>query len=135
MCTAECDTNPPTITCPAAVTQTIYDAQAPCTSVVTYAPATASDACGGPVVITYSHPSGSTFGKGVTLVQASAVDKYGNYASCTFAVQVSGACVAPLLSPIAEGGALAADNIAPTSTAFASVSIGSRDKTVVSRSH
>ncbi|HTZ04687.1 MAG TPA: HYR domain-containing protein [Gaiellaceae bacterium] len=56
-------------------------------AVVKYAAATATDAVG-PVTITYSQASGSTFGFGTTVVTVTATDAAGNSSSQTFTVTV-----------------------------------------------
>jgi hypothetical protein len=56
--------------------------------VVTYLPATATDLTG-PVTITYSKASGSTFAVGTTVVTVTATDKYGNKTTSTFKVIVN----------------------------------------------
>ncbi|HJQ22880.1 MAG TPA: HYR domain-containing protein [Blastocatellia bacterium] len=79
------DTEPPTITCPAAVTQSTDAGQ--CSAVVNYPAPTASDNCSG-VTVSCSPASGSTFNKGTTPVNCTATDTSGNTASCSFAVTV-----------------------------------------------
>ena len=63
------------------------EATSPAGAVVTYAAATATDAVG-PVTITYSKVSGSTFALGTTTVTVTATDAYGNHSSKTFKVTV-----------------------------------------------
>ena len=59
--------------------------------VVTYPAATATDnSAGGQVQLSYSHPSGSVFNVGVTIVTVLATDPSGNQATCTFVVIVQG---------------------------------------------
>jgi MYXO-CTERM domain-containing protein len=79
------DTTAPAVTCPAGPT-------APATglsgAVVTYGPATATDAVSSSPVLSYSHASGSTFPLGATTVTATATDDAGNAGTCTFTVTV-----------------------------------------------
>jgi len=86
------DTTPPTFTfVPANVT--VVATQVPGTApgaVVTYPPATATDAVG-PVTIAYSVPSGSFFPVGTTTVTVTATDGAGNVSTRTFTVTVRGA--------------------------------------------
>jgi MYXO-CTERM domain-containing protein len=79
------DTTAPTLTCPADVTT-----QAPSTSgaLVTYPPATASDAVTALPALTYSQASGTLFPVGTTSVTAAATDSAGNHATCAFQVIV-----------------------------------------------
>ena len=56
-------------------------------AIVTYAPATATDAVG-PVTITYSQASGTLFARGWTLVTVTATDEVGNVSRKTFWVLV-----------------------------------------------
>jgi MYXO-CTERM domain-containing protein len=79
------DTTAPTLTCPADVTT-----QAPVANgaMVTYPPATASDAVTALPALTYSQPSGSLFPVGTTAVTAAATDGAGNHTTCTFQVVV-----------------------------------------------
>jgi ELWxxDGT repeat protein len=79
------DTTAPTLTCPADVTT-----QAPTTAgaLVTYPPATASDAVTALPTLTYSQPSGSLFPVGTTAVTAAATDGAGNHTTCGFQVVV-----------------------------------------------
>jgi len=56
-------------------------------AVVNYAAATATDLVG-PVTITYSKASGTTFAVGTTTVTVTATDAYGNKTTKTFTVTV-----------------------------------------------
>jgi hypothetical protein len=56
--------------------------------VVNYDPATATDLVDGPVSVTYSKPSGSTFPLGETVVTYSATDAHGNKAEKSFKAKV-----------------------------------------------
>jgi hypothetical protein len=78
------DTTAPAMTLPGSLTA---EATSAAGANVSYAPATASDAVG-PVTITYSTPSGSTFALGVTVVTVTARDQAGNRAVGTFTVTV-----------------------------------------------
>jgi hypothetical protein len=79
------DGEKPKITCPANITQNTDAGK--CTSAVNYS-ATASDNCDGNVGVTLNPPSGSTFPVGTSTVTATAADKAGNTASCSFTVTV-----------------------------------------------
>jgi hypothetical protein len=79
------DTTPPVITCPG---NQNLSANASCQSVATYT-ATATDNCTPPPTVTCTPPSGSTFPKGVTTVNCTAIDGEGNTAMCSFTVTVS----------------------------------------------
>ena len=63
------------------------EATMPAGAVVTYAAATATDAVG-PVTITYSKASGSTFAIGTTTVTVTATDGHGNATTTSFTVKV-----------------------------------------------
>jgi hypothetical protein len=76
------DTTPPTINCPANIALTAYGH--PVTA--TYE-ATATDT-GGPTTIGYSTPPGSSFGVGTSTVTATATDRVGNTAGCSFTITV-----------------------------------------------
>lgn len=78
------DTQAPTITCPANITQGT-DPNQP-TAVVTYQ-ASVSDNCPG-ATYSCSPPSGSTFSLGTTTVTCTATDASNNHASCSFTVTV-----------------------------------------------
>jgi len=79
------DGQPPTITCPAAIS---IPTGPTCSRVVTYAAAVGSDNCGSPT-ITYSTPSGSVFAVGSTTVTATATDASGQKSTCSFLVTVT----------------------------------------------
>jgi hypothetical protein len=81
------DTQNPTITCPANVTQG-SDPNV-CNALVTYPNATANDDCPGVGTPSCSPSSGSTFPKGVTTVTCTVLDAANNSASCTFTVTVN----------------------------------------------
>jgi HYR domain-containing protein len=80
------DTQAPTITCPANITQGTASNQ--CAAVVIYPPPTVGDNCPGPAV-SCNPPSGSTFSKGMTAVNCTATDGSGNTANCNFTVTVN----------------------------------------------
>jgi hypothetical protein len=74
------DNTPPTITAPAGRILS-HD------PVVTYA-VSATDAVDGDIPVTCSHPSGSTFAEGVTVVTCTAQDAALNAAAASFEVEV-----------------------------------------------
>jgi len=83
------DTLPPTIVCPASAT---VECQSNLQSIVTIAPATAGDVCGG-VTITNTHNAGGadasgSYPLGTTSVTFTATDGSGNAASCMTSVTV-----------------------------------------------
>src|SRR5262249_36715399 len=79
------DTTPPTITFVSPnITVTTHSSSG---AVVNYAAATATDLVG-PVTITYSKASGTTFAVGTTTVTVTAKDAAGNVATRTFTVTV-----------------------------------------------
>eukprot|EP00899_Mesostigma_viride_P004246 jgi/Mesvir1/13822/Mv15974-RA.1 len=84
------DAAAPLLTCPGHVSAMTSGS---CSAAVTYPSATVSDNCGGGgasgIVLTYSHPSGSTFPLGLTMVSVAAKDLANNAASCVFTVNVT----------------------------------------------
>ncbi len=87
------DVTPPTITCPANITQ----ATAPTCpfasgTVVNYAAPTVSDNCGVSSTVC-SPPTGSTFPVGTTTVTCTVTDTSGNTASCSFTVSIFNICL------------------------------------------
>jgi HYR domain len=78
------DTTPPTLHLPGNLTA---EATGPSGAAVDF-PATANDLVDGPVSITCSPASGSTFALGTTTVDCSATDAHGNTASGSFSVTV-----------------------------------------------
>ncbi len=80
------DTTPPTVTCPASVTQATDVGQ--CAAVVSYTTPTAIDACTGATVVC-SPASGSAFPIGTTTVSCTATDGAGNAGTCSFTVTVA----------------------------------------------
>jgi hypothetical protein len=88
------DTTPPVITVPADIT---VNATGPNGAVVTYT-ASASDLVDGPVTVTCTPASGSTFPFGTTTVSCSAKDKAGNSALGSFKVTVPTVTVTLLAS-------------------------------------
>ncbi len=81
------DTQGPTFnSCPANIT--VPTDRGKCSAVVNFNLPTATDACGGDVVVTSSIKSGSTFPAGTTPVVVTATDASGNKTTCTFNVIV-----------------------------------------------
>jgi large repetitive protein len=81
------DVTDPTITCPADIT--VNNNPGFCGEVVTFADATASDACGTTTVTLIGGlPSGSTFPVGTTVQTFEAMDESGNTAQCSFNITV-----------------------------------------------
>jgi subtilisin-like proprotein convertase family protein len=81
------DTQAPTITCPANVTQSTAPNQ--CQAAVSYPAPTASDNCPGVGTPVCDPASGSFFPKGTTTVNCTVTDASGNSASCSFTVTVN----------------------------------------------
>jgi uncharacterized repeat protein (TIGR01451 family) len=81
------DTQAPSISCPANITQPA--AMGLCSAVVTYSNATATDNCAGVGTPSCVPASGSTFQKGVTTVTCTVHDASNNPASCTFTVTIN----------------------------------------------
>jgi hypothetical protein len=81
------DTQPPTITCPANITQSNDPNQ--CGAVVNYPAPTVSDNCPGVGAPMCSPASGSFFPKGTTTVTCTVADSSGNTATCTFTITVN----------------------------------------------
>ncbi|MCP3102986.1 HYR domain-containing protein [Myxococcus sp. K15C18031901] len=79
------DTEPPVVTCPAAVT---VEATQTYGQTVTFPRATATDTRDASPVVRYSHPSGGSFSQGTTSVGVAALDATGNSATCSFDVTV-----------------------------------------------
>ena len=106
------DTQPPTITCPANITRSTNPGQ--CSATVTYPPPTVSDNCPGASIAncappvsntpagtnTCTPPSGSTFPRGVTVVQCCATDAAENSASCSFTITVNDTQAPVLTCPL-----------------------------------
>ena len=116
------DIEPPRITCPADIT--VPAAQGECGSNVTFN-VTAIDNCPGVNVVCVP-PSGSPFPVGVTTVNCSATDIYGNTDICSFHVTVTGGitdtqppvitCPADVSVPAAPGLCSSNVNFTATST-------------------
>jgi len=81
------DTQAPSITCPANITQSTDPGL--CSAVVTYAAPTVGDNCPGVGTPVCAPASGSTFPKGVTTVTCNVSDASGNTASCPFTITVN----------------------------------------------
>ncbi|RKH89156.1 HYR domain-containing protein [Corallococcus sp. AB045] len=125
------DTTAPVLSCPQDVEVEATSAQG---ALVAYAPASASDAVSSSTV-TYSTPSGATFGLGRTAVTVTAQDVAGNTSTCTFNVTVlpppppSVTCPLALFAEAtsAEGavvnyGAAVASGLAPVTVSYSQVS-------------
>ncbi|MCM3871297.1 MAG: carboxypeptidase regulatory-like domain-containing protein, partial [Pyrinomonadaceae bacterium] len=85
------DNTPPAITCPSSIVATAPPGQS--SAVVNYS-ASATDNCSN-VMVTATHPSGSTFPVGVTTVTVTATDAAGTTATCSFTVTVNGSPTLP----------------------------------------
>jgi hypothetical protein len=107
------DTTPPVIT--SISPDVVINATSAAGAVVTYAPATATDAVG--ATIFYNLASGTVFPIGTTTVVVAAVDNAGNYSFQTFMVTVQDApvitSVSPNLTLSAAGGSSALVTYAP----------------------
>jgi len=79
------DTTGPTVTVPANL---LVDASSASGAAVTYSGVSATDAVDGAVAASCDHPSGSTFGLGITTVTCTATDTRGNATSRSFVVTV-----------------------------------------------
>src|SRR5262249_212365 len=101
------DTTPPSITsCP--TNTTVHALAGSCESGPVNYSGTAEDNCGGAVTITFSPPSGSTFGPGVHTVTMYAEDECGNVNdTCTFTVTNDGQ--SELATTVELGGGIMAD--------------------------
>ena len=109
------DTTPPVI---ATVSPNlIVEATSPSGASVTYAAATATDAVG-PVTLTYSKSSGSTFALGTTTVTVTAKDAYGNSSSRTFTVTVRDT-TAPVITSVSANLTVEATSPAGAAVAYA----------------
>ncbi len=108
------DLTPPSITCPASITQS-------CAGPVSFANATATDNCGNVTVAQTSGPaSGSSFPTGTTGVSFTATDGSGNTAACSFSVSIQdltppvitcpASIIAPCPGPVTFANATATDN-------------------------
>jgi hypothetical protein len=81
------DTQAPSISVPANITQTADTNQ--CSAIVNFTTPTATDNCPGVGSVTCTPPGGSTFVKGTTTVTCRATDAAGNNGSSTFTVTVN----------------------------------------------
>ncbi len=99
------DTENPTITCP---TSFSVAASGPgCVAPVTYSPPVATDNCSGPSIqLTSGLGSGAVFPSGVTTESYTALDIFGNAASCSFTVTVNGATTGSQTLAICAGGSV-----------------------------
>jgi|GEM_PF-6802498 len=95
--------------CPANITD-VADADQCSKANVTWTAPTAVDNCDGPVTVTCTPPSGSSFNVGTTLVVCSAIDSAGNSNACTFTVTIQdtqppviGACPDNIVDSTAPG--------------------------------
>jgi uncharacterized repeat protein (TIGR01451 family) len=80
------DTTPPTLACPASQTAGATSASG---AVVSYPPASVSDAVDAAPVVTYSQASGTLFPIGTTTVIVTARDAAGNSSTCSFSVTIT----------------------------------------------
>lgn len=81
-----CDSTPPTLFCPSAVT--VRDSlRGPAGELVTFT-VTAADAVDASPDVVCTPPSGSFFPRGTTMVHCTATDDQGNQSSCQFPVHV-----------------------------------------------
>ncbi len=94
------DTTPPVLSCPTG--PIVVNRCTTGNSTATF-DVSATDNCG-PVPVTCSHASGSSFPTGNTPVTCSATDAFGNKGSCAFTVQVGGADPTQPPTPGAELG-------------------------------
>ncbi|MEI6411652.1 MAG: HYR domain-containing protein [Bacteroidota bacterium] len=93
------DVTPPSITCPANISNPNSPSTA-CNAVVTYSTPNGSDNCGlGSVSITGGQVSGTTFPVGVTTNTWRATDVNGNTATCSFTVTVTDATLPSISCP------------------------------------
>ena len=112
------DTTPPAITLAAPIAP--VEATSSSGAIVNYAPATVTDAVG-PVTVSYSKSSGSTFAIGTTTVVITAKDAHGNTSTASFTVTVQDTTPptivsAPNLTIEATSAAGAAVTFAPVVT-------------------
>lgn len=115
------DTTPPTIVAPVTVAM---EASGPAGAIVNFN-ATATDGVSGPVAVTATPASGSTFGIGSTQVTLTAVDGAGNAAAKTLLVQVTDTTPPVITAPAvlaAEATGAAGAVVTFTATANDSVS-------------
>jgi uncharacterized repeat protein (TIGR01451 family) len=80
------DTTPPALACPPSQT---VSATSPSGAVVSYPPASVSDAVDAAPVVTYSQASGTLFPIGTTTVIVTATDAAGNSSTCSFGVTIT----------------------------------------------
>ena len=80
------DNTAPVITCPA--NQTVNNMAGACAAVATFS-TSATDNCDPNPTVTCSHPSGSAFPVGTTVVTCTATDNSGNTSNCSFTVTVN----------------------------------------------
>ena len=80
------DTTPPALVCPASQTATATSASG---AVVSYPPASVSDAVDAAPGVTYSQASGTLFPVGTTIVMVTATDAAGNSSTCSFSVTIT----------------------------------------------
>jgi hypothetical protein len=88
------DTTGPVVTCPADITIGV------CQNPVPFE-IKAEDACGGPVTVVATPPSGSTFAVGDNLVNVVARDACGNESTCSFHVHVLDNPIGEIAGPVA----------------------------------
>jgi len=97
--TIEDNQHPVLTSCPADIT--VSSSEGTCDVVVSWVSPTANDNCPG-VQLTTTHPSGSLFGPGTTVVTYQAMDNSGNITACSFNVTVldGNAPIVPVLADV-----------------------------------
>jgi hypothetical protein len=97
--TIEDNQHPVLTSCPADIT--VSSAEGTCDVAVSWVSPTANDNCPG-VQLTTTHPSGSLFGPGTTVVTYQAIDNSGNITACSFNVTVldGNAPIVPVLADV-----------------------------------
>src|SRR6266404_282845 len=93
------DNQPPVINCPGNILTNTTGANG---VVVTFS-ASATNNCGGSVVVSCTPASGGTFGPGITPVNCTAVDSVGNQTNCAFYVAVLSPSLFQINSVTAQG--------------------------------
>ncbi len=112
------DTTPPTLTPPANL---VVSAAEPAGIAVFYPAAQAVDDFDSTPTVTYSHPAGTVFPRGVTTVTVTATDASSNSSTATFTVTVQ----TTANPPVVRSGDAVPPNLANAGTPFAQDVIGS----------